>query len=317
MSRTVTAVVLFGLMSAGGERMTLVAFLTCALLAGGNGVGIRFSNRELAPLWGAGLRFLLAAATLVALMGALRLALPRGRAMTSAVLYGGLNFGASYALIYYGLVHVHAGLAQALLALVPLAALLLAVLQRQDRLRVGAILGALLALAGIAVMSQAPLREAVPLLALLALVTSAFCFAQAAVMVRRFPHVHPVTMNAVGMTIGAALLVTGSVLADEPIALPQRTATWIAVGYLVAIGSVVVFLLYLFVLGRWSASRSAYGFVLSPVITVLLSAWLDGEPVGVGLVLGGLLVFVGVYIGALRPTSTPVPPTPAEAVPPR
>jgi drug/metabolite transporter (DMT)-like permease len=301
--------------NAGGERMTLAAFLACALFAGGNGVGIRFSNRELAPLWGAGLRFLLAAATLVAVMAALRLALPRGRAMTGALLYGGLNFGASYALIYYGLVHVHAGLAQTLLALVPLAALFLAVLQRQERFRAGAVVGTLLALAGIALMSQAPLREAVPLLSLLALVGSAFCFAQAAVLVRHFPPVHAVTMNAVGMTTGAALLVVGAVVVDEPISLPERAATWGAVAYLVAVGSVLVFLLYLFVLERWSASRAAYGFVLTPVITIVLSAWLDDEPLGAGLVFGGLLVLVGVYVGALRPSR--VPPTPAEVVPPR
>lgn len=34
-------------------------------------------------------------------------------------------------------------------------------------------------------------------------------------------------------------------------------------------------------------------------MTVVLSAWLDDEPVGSGFVLGGLLVLVGVYFGAL------------------
>ncbi len=37
-----------------------------------------------------------------------------------------------------------------------------------------------------------------------------------------------------------------------------------------------------------------------PIFTVLFSAWLDDEPVGVELILGGLLVLAGVYIGALR-----------------
>jgi hypothetical protein len=52
-------------MTANRERMTFAAFVTGAVLAGGNGVSIRFSNRELAPLWGAGLRFSLAAAILL------------------------------------------------------------------------------------------------------------------------------------------------------------------------------------------------------------------------------------------------------------
>jgi drug/metabolite transporter (DMT)-like permease len=53
--------------------------------------------------------------------------------------------------------------------------------------------------------------------------------------------------------------------------------------------------------------------VLIPFVTVLLSAWLDQEPLGVGLLLGGLLVLAGVYVGALRPT----PSLPGEVTPSR
>ena len=135
-------------MTGNRERLALACFVAGALLAGGNGVSIRFSNRELAPLWGAGLRFSLAAALLLVVMAVLRLPFPRGRALTGALLYGALNFGAAFALAYYALVRLHAGLGQTLLALVPLATLLLAVAQRQERLRLAAVVGTLLALAG-------------------------------------------------------------------------------------------------------------------------------------------------------------------------
>lgn len=296
-------------MRAGGEGVVFAAFALSALLAGGNAVGIRFSNRELDPLWGAGLRFSLAAAVLVALMGVLRLELPRGRALSGALLYGVFNFAGAFALAYYALVEVQAGFGQILLALVPLATLLLAVLERQERLRAAAVAGCLVALFGVALMSRAPLRESVPLLSVLAALASAFCFAQAAVLVRRFPTVHPVTLNALGMATGAGILVSGSVVAGDAIVLPERTSTWAALGYLVAVGSVVVFMLYVFVLRHWAASRAAYMFVLVPFVTVVLSAWLDDEPVGVGLLFGGLLVVAGVYVGALR--------APAERVPAR
>jgi drug/metabolite transporter (DMT)-like permease len=286
---------------AEGDRVALISFAAMSVLAGGNAVAIRFSNRELDPLWGAGLRFLLAAGLLAAIMAVLRLELPRGPALAGALLYGALAIGGAFALAYYGLVRVHAGLGQTVLALVPLATLILAVLQGQEKLRPRAVLGALVALVGIALLSHAPLQEGVPLLSLLALVCGALCFAEAAVVVRRFPPVHPVTMNAVGMAAGAALLTIGAVLAGEALALPEDSQTWLAIGYLVPIGSVVVFVLYLVVLRYWAASRAAYEFVLIPVVTVLLSAWLDDEPIGLGLVAGGLLVVTGVYIGALRP----------------
>jgi drug/metabolite transporter (DMT)-like permease len=296
-------------MTGNRQRLALASFLASALLAGGNGVSIRFSNRELTPLWGAGLRFALAAALLLAVMAVRRLAFPHGRALTGALLYGTLNFGAAFALAYYALVRLHAGLGQTLLALVPLATLLLAVAQHQERLRAAAVAGTFLALAGVAVISQGSVGASVPLASLLAAVASAVCIAQAAVLVRRFPPVHPVTMNAVGMTTGAALLMAGSALAGEPHPLPQRATTWAAVAYLVVAGSVVVFVLYLVVLHHWAASRAAYGFVLIPFVTVLLSAWLDNEPLNLGLLVGGLLVLAGVYVGALRPTGPPSTPS--------
>ena len=288
-------------MRAQGDRVALAAFLGGSVLAGGNAVCIRFSNRELEPLWGAGLRFTLAAAVLLAIAAALRLAVPRGRALAGAILYGGLIFGGAFALAYYSLVRVHAGLGQVLLALVPLVTLLLAVLERQERLRRAALVGAAVALLGVVVMSREPLREDVPLLSLLAAIGASLCFAQAAIVVRRFPPVHPVAMNAVGMATGAVLLLAGSLVARERLELPRRGETWAALGYLVLVGSVLVFVLYLVVLRYWSASRTAYEFALIPVVTVALSAWLDDEPVTGGLVLGGLLVLAGVYVGALRP----------------
>ncbi len=287
-------------MNGSDDRTALAAFFAMSILAGGNAVAARFSNRELDPFWGACLRFALAASLLAVLMAILRVSPPRGRALAGAVLYGAFGIGGAFALAYYGLVEIHAGLGQTVLAIVPLATLFLVVLQRQERLRSSAVVGGLLALAGIAVMSNATLRDDVPALSLLALVGSALCFAQAAVLVRRFPPVHPVAMNAVAMVTGAVLLLTGSLLAKDTIELPQETETWLALAYLVPVGSVLVFVLYLVVLRYWEASRAAYEFVLIPVVTVALSTWLDDEPLGVGLLLGGPLVLIGVYVGALR-----------------
>ena len=70
-------------------------------------------------------------------------------------------------------------------------------------------------------------------------------------------------------------------------------------------------MLYLVVLARWAASRAAYVFVLSPFVTVLLSALLDKEPLGASLLLGGRLVLAGVYVGALRPNAPRIEAVPA------
>src|SRR3954453_22025859 len=210
------------------EGVLVAAFAAIAVLVGGNAVGIRFSNRELDPLWGAGLRFALAAIVLGAAMAVLKLELPRGRALTGALLLGLLDVGGAFALGYYALVELHAGFGSILLALVPLATLLLAALQGQEPLRIAAVAGTVVALVGVALMSRAPLRESVPLLSLLSALGGALCIAIATVLARRFPPGLPVTMNAVAMTAGAAALIAGSVLAGESHILTRRAAACVA-----------------------------------------------------------------------------------------
>ena len=113
------------------DRAVLAAFVGVSVLGGGNAVGIRFSNRELDPLWGATVRFALAGLLLLAVVAVLRLSLPRGRALAGAAVFGALNFGLGFGLAYYALLRLHAGFGQIVLALVPLLTTLL-VLRRRD-----------------------------------------------------------------------------------------------------------------------------------------------------------------------------------------
>lgn len=103
--------------------------------------------------------------------------------------------------------------------------------QRQERFRGAALLGTLLGLIGVGLISYDPLHESVPLVSLLAVFGSVLCFAEAAVLVRRFPRVHPVAMNAVGIMASAVVLVGTSALVGEPLVVPGRIATWVALGY--------------------------------------------------------------------------------------
>ena len=287
-------------MDGGSGRGALVAFLVGGLLAAGNPISVKFSNLELDPLWGATVRFALAAALMLVVMAALRLPFPRGRALLGAVLYGTVNFGLAFACLFYALVELGAGFLQVLLGVVPLTALLLAVAQRQERLRAPAVIGAVLAFIGVLLMSRVALGDATSLVSIFVAMAAALCLAEGAVLVRIFPPEHPVTLNAVGMTVGAVILFMGSLIAGDSLDIPTLQATWLAMAYMVVIGSGILFVLWVYVLKRWDASRAAYNFVLTPPVAVLFSYWLLDEEVGIELVFGGALILIGVYIGALR-----------------
>lgn len=294
-----------------GERLALPAFLTTALLGGGNAVAIKFSNAELDPIWGATLRFGLAALLMWGVMAIGREKIPRGRAFVGAALYGLFAFGAAFALGFYALVELDAGFATVLLSTVPLLTLLLAVMQKQERMRTEALIGSLVAIAGVAVMIGLAFDGPVPILPVLAMIAGAALMAEATIIVRWFPGVSPVALNAVGMSAGSIVLIALTLILGNTIEAPSLPETWTALAYMVLIGTGIVFNLYLFVLEYWEASRAAYGFVLIPPVTIVLSAWLLDEPVTLGLLVGGTLVVAGVYFGALRRKRDVAQPAPA------
>ena len=285
--------------------MVLTAFVVGSVLAGGNAVGIKFSNDELDPLWGAALRFTAAAAVMWLILAFLRRPVPRGRALTGSLLYGLFNFAGAFGFGFLAFVELEAGFGQLVLAIVPLLTLLLAVAHGQEGLRMRSLSGALLAIAGIAVMSSGSLAGGSALALVFALL-AALCFAEGAVVVRRFRPIDPYGLNAVGMTVGAVVILGAAVIRGDDIELPEMAATWLAQAYMILVGSVLVFVLYVFILSRWEASRATYTFVVVPPVTVLVSWWLRDEPLGAGLVLGGILVLIGVYIGAIQPSRLPV-----------
>jgi len=283
------------------ERLTLIAFVGSIILAGNNAIAVRFSNAELPPFFGAAVRFALSALILFIVVYFRHLPLPSGRAMLGVLIFGALQFGISYAFIYWSLLKVPAGMFQVILALAPLLTFFFAILHRQESFQWRVLLGGLLATSGIAVVFRNQLSADVPLPYLLAIICAAACSAEAIVLFKTFPKAHPITTNAIGMGMGALILVVGSWISHETPHVPAMPITWVSIGYLIVFGSIGVFVLSLYVLSRLTASAGSYQLVLLPIVTVLFASWFTGEQLTISLLIGGILVLIGVYVGALMP----------------
>jgi drug/metabolite transporter (DMT)-like permease len=281
------------------DGRTLAAFAGVVLIAGSNIVAVRFSNRELSPFWGAGLRFAIAAALMLVLARALRLSIPRGRSLRGAVGYGVLSFFVAYAFFYWGAQEVPAGVASVIMALVPLLTLVLALVQGLEPFRLRGLVGSLLAVAGIAAIAAEPPGGDLPVAFLLAIVAAAVAASESGIVVKRLPVAHPVTTNAVAMTTGAVLLLLLAFATGEEPTLPSSPSVWAAFVFL-CLSTPALFVLYVYVLNRWTVTGASYQFVLFPVVGVVLGALLLGEPISASLVVGVPLVIAGVYVGALR-----------------
>jgi drug/metabolite transporter (DMT)-like permease len=283
------------------NQLTLVAFVVTVILGGNNAIAVRYSNVELPPFFSAAVRFGVASILLFLVVYALRLPFPRGRSLAGAMIFGALQFGMSYAFIYWSLLEVPAGLFQVVFALVPLLTFFLAIVHRQEAFQWRILVGGLLAVGGIALVFRDQLNANIPLLSLLAIILAAACFAEAAVFFKTVPKSHPITTNAVAMSVGAVILFAISGLSYEVPRWPGIPATWLAVIYLILFGSIVAFVSGLYVLTHWTASAASYQIVLMPFVTVIFASWLANETVTFIFALGGLLVLLGVYIGAIMP----------------
>jgi drug/metabolite transporter (DMT)-like permease len=279
----------------------LIPFAVFILLVGGAPVAMRVGYAEMAPFWMGLTRFGLGAVVFWALAIAKKLAVPKGRALFGAALYGFLSVGVSFVLVAWGLVKTQASLASILLALVPLMTLLLSSFQGLETLTRRGMFGALLAIAGTAVAVGGASSEEISLPHIAAIIVATGFMAQSSVVIKRFPPNPPIMTNAISMTVGAVILGIASLATGESWVIPTQTSTWAAFGYLVLFVTVFAFILYLQVLTNWTASGTSYGFVIIPLVTVIVAAVLTTEQITANFIIGAVLVLAGVLVGALLP----------------
>jgi len=280
------------------DLATLIAFLSVAVFGGLNAIAVKASVRELEPFWSAGSRFVAAALILIVVVLATRRSFPRGASLRGAVIYGALAFGASFGLVYPALREVPAATAMVFIALVPLETFFFAILLGQERFKVQGLVGALVSAGGVAIVVWDGLGAAVPLAPMLLILLGTVFIALSGILLKSIPRADPYATNSVAMLVGGAILLAVSLLAGEAWAVPGRPETWLAMAYLVLLGSIALFGLYLFALRRWTASAVSYTTLLMPLVTVPVAAILFGEPIRLPFLVGAAVAIVGIYVGA-------------------
>lgn len=310
-------------MSAGKPPAALAAaaFLVCVLIWGSTWLAIKVGYEGVGPFLAAAMRFGLASLILLVLARwqghAVRL---RGPHLRLAVFAGVVMFVGDYGLIYWGEQFLPSGLTAVLFATMPFstAALAQALLPDEPVTR-RKLAGAALGIAGLAVV----FRESVvvdPALALpmLAILLSAVCASATGVAAKRWGHdLHPVSLFAVAMGVGAVGLLPLAVLDGERLALPGTALAWVSVLYLVVLGSVVAFLLYFWLLKTHDATKLSLVTVLTPLVALALGAALLGEALGALELAGVGLVLLGVWLAVSAGRArAPAPEAPLPATSP-
>jgi drug/metabolite transporter (DMT)-like permease len=270
------------------------AFAGASLIWGSTFLFIAYSNEVVAPLWGAALRLGLATVLLSAVALATRAAFPRGRRLRDASLYGLLQFGGNLGLLYWGEQTVPSGITAVVFATAPLQAAIwgrVLGVEAIDRVKLAA---ALLGLLGVAIIFAGQLNVGVPVPGLIAVFLAASAAVFSNYLLKRIGPISPFAVNAVGAPIGAATLLVASVVLGETRALPQTLGGWWPILYLTIFGSLGAFVLFAWLIGRWSVTTTNFIGVIVPVIALILGAVFRGEQPPLVSYLGAALVLAAV-----------------------
>ncbi len=286
-----------------GSNVAQYALL--CLIWGSTWLVIKVGYGDLGPFNVAALRFLLAAAVLGALVPLLGARWPAGRAEWTLVAVVGLFlFAADYGLIYWAEQFLDSGLTAILFATLPLVTVFLAhAYLPGDRLTPRKLAGTLLAFFGVLALFADRLHldpsKAGPMLAV---ILAAVCAAVSAVASKHHAGaLHPASLNAPAMLVGALALAVASLATGDGIAFPRDVYTWAAVVYLAMAGSVVTFLIYFSLLKTWSVTGLSFVSVFTPAVALLLGFVFRGERMTILMLLGAALILTGVAVALMRP----------------
>lgn len=266
------------------------------LIWGTTFLAIRIGNEAVPPLWAATIRLTLATALNVVIAVLARARWPKGAALRGVLLFGFLNMGVNFILLYWGEQTVPSGIAATLYATIPLTTGIFASvlgLQALDRRRM---LAALVGLAGVALIFSGELKMGAPTLPLLGVFSGATLAALSGVILKKVPPQSTFVVNAMGAAVGALVCFLGSILSGESHALPSTSSGWGPIIYLAIAGNLGAYVLYAWLLARWQVTRVAVAALIIPVIAVVVGALARGESPAPITYLGGALVLSGVAV---------------------
>ena len=270
---------------AATKTMDATAWTMMLLLAavwGGSFVFAEVALRELPPLTITLHRVFWAVPVLAIVLRIRGYSLPRGgRVWAAYLVMGALNNAIPFSLIFWGQTQITAGLASILNATTAMfAAVVAGILLKDEPLTMRKLVGAVLGVAGVAVImgSQALASFDLANLAQLAVLGATLSYAFAGVWGRVALAGHPPLVNAFGMLVGSTVLMVPVVLlADGVPVLSVSSASWVALLGLATLSTALAYGLYFAILARAGAANLLLVTLLIPPFAVLMGAAFLGE----------------------------------------
>ena len=286
---------------AASRAATVAAYAGCVLIWGTTWLGIKVSLLGIPAVTGAGVRFLVASAVLYAAGSLARVDFRRHAPPLRVVaVLAATMFGINYALTYLAETHLASGLVAVLFGTLPFFVFGFAHVMLGERADRRTLFGAVLALAGVALISLVgDIRGDLPYV--LAVLVAAASSGYANVYLKRFATFEPLATLPPAMALaGVGLLAWG--LGTEHVILAHaiRPRSIAALCYLAVFGSAIAFYLNHWLLQRIDSGTMGLSALMIPVMAVAVGAVFGGESFGPRDLVGAVLVIGGVWLSLGR-----------------
>lgn len=277
------------------SRSQIAGYATLCAIWGSTWLGIRIVVRDVPPLEAAAIRFLAAAALLLALAVAQKRLWPANRQEWNALAVLGLTIMAlPYGLLFWAEQYVTSSMTAVLFSAMPLLTALFTPLMTHHTVPRRAVFAMLIAVGGLAMLFYSgPLTSGRAVLGGIAVLFSVVLSAWSVVYAKtRLHNVDAVVATGLQMLFGSIVLVWATWALE-----PRRHAEWtrsavLALAFLVIVGSCAAFVIYYWLLKKMQPYQLSTISLITPIVAVLEGALFMREPVPL-LMIAAIIVVLG------------------------
>jgi len=285
----------------------LIAFAVPTIIWGSTWYVIRGQLGDVPPSWSVTWRFVVAAAAMFAFALARRepLRLPPG-GQAFAIAMGVAQFVLNFNFVYRAEAHITSGLVAVIFALLMVPNALLGRIFLRFPLDRRLLIGSGVALVGVAllIVQEARIAPASGRTWLgVMLVLAGVLSASVANVMQATPRARAMAMApllAWGMLWGALIDAVVALIASGRPVIDLTVPYLAGVVYLGVFASAISFMCYFAVIRAIGPARAAYSGVITPVLAMVISTWLEGYRWSSLAVIGGILAMAGLVIALSR-----------------
>lgn len=283
----------------------LIIFSLLCLIWGSTWGMIRLGLESLTPLFSAGLRFGLASVLILIIMKFRKIQIQTDR--VSLWLYFIMGFGSfaiPFSLVYWAEQFVPSGLASVLFAVYPFFVVLFSYLAIPSEVfSFYKIFGIIFAFAGVLTIFYDGLFVDITsyIWGMSAIVLSGIMQAGIAVTLKKYgQYLHPLSMNFIPLALAGVFLVIFGLLVEDTSKLNFDSKAFISIIYLAAVGTVLTFTSYYWLLKRVSVVLLSLIAFITPIVALIIGWIFFHEKLSIRVLIGSVLVLTGVLIANLN-----------------